>query len=218
MNGFHRNGETLPTIKMRCWVTVDWNSSPASCRFRRLSMSRRELRARFATSHETKSCTQKPRNICSRQCPFVLVEQAVRSFGCRTNFVFRSAKRLRKNFATIPGVRQFHPTRVTGGRKLWMNPFFAGRVAAIRTWWRRSFQSVARNVAAAGVTARKGNSFSSCTAADYYSVPAPTIPRTITRRIVITATATDMAESKRKPSIVRVIRVRHRPWAGSPHF
>ena len=100
--------------------------------------------------------------------------------------------------------------------KLWMNALIAGYVVAIRAWCRRNFQSAARNVATAEATARNGNSFSCFSAAVYFSVPAPTNPPTTTAaaRTAIIATATDMAASKRKPSIVRVIRVRRRPWAG----
>ena len=97
--------------------------------------------------------------------------------------------------------------RSLGKGKLWMNAFIAGHLVAIRDWWRRNFQSAAGNVA----TARNGNSSSCCSVAGYLSVPAPTIPpTTAATRTVITATATDTAASKRKPSIVRVIRVRRR--------
>jgi hypothetical protein len=145
----------------------------------------------------------------------VLVEQAVESFGCRPILRFASQGRSGKNFATIAGVRQFHCPRVTAERELWMNAFIAVQVVAIRAWWRRNFPLAAGNVATAGATVRNGNSFS-WSAAGFFSGPAPTIRPTTTAaaRTVITATATDMAASKRKPSIVRVIRVRRRPWVG----
>jgi hypothetical protein len=101
--------------------------------------------------------------------------------------------------------------RSPGKGKLWMNANIAGHLVAILAWWRRNFQSAAQTVASAGATARNGNLSSCFSAADCFSVPAPTIPLTTTAtRTVITATATDTTASKWKPSIVRVIRVRRR--------
>jgi hypothetical protein len=118
-----------------------------------------------------------------------------------------------RSTVSLPEARRSTERSLRKG-KLWMNAFIAGQVVAIRAWWRRNFQS-ARNVATAGVTGRNGNSSSHFSAAGYFSMPAPTIrPTTTAARTVITATATDTAASKQKPSIVRVIRFRrpHRAY------
>lgn len=148
-----------------------------------------------------------------------LVEQELEPFGCRTNLSSPTKPvtgkisqpfRAFDSFIVLgPGSRR----RVTAkGNLAWMNAFIAGHVVAIRAWWRRNLQSAARNVAIARAPARNGNSFSCYSVADFLSVPAPAIPTTTAAdRTVITGTATATAASKRKPSIVRVVRVRRRP-------
>lgn len=138
----------------------------------------------------------------------VLVEQAPGSLVAEQIWV-RTAKPVTGEISQP--LREFDsficPESLRKG-KPWMNAFIAGHVVAIRAWWRRNFQSAARNIATAGATARSGHSSSCYSVAGCLSVPAPAIPPTRPTNIAITATATDTAANKRKPSIVRVIRVR----------
>jgi hypothetical protein len=123
------------------------------------------------------------------------------NFGvpCTNPFAGKIPQPLRE-FDSFIGRRPASNKTVTAKRELWMNAFIAGHLVAIRAWWRQNFQS-----------ARNGNASSCCSVAGYLSVPAPKIPRTTTAaRTVITATVTDTVATKRKPTIVRIIRFRRR--------
>ena len=97
-----------------------------------------------------------------------------------------------------------------------MNAFFARRVTAMRDWWHRNLQSVHYGAVISQAASEKGNW--SCFFSAAHSAPAPMIPRTTVAGIVNTGTGAAMGVSKAKPSIVRVIRIRHRRPAGEVRF
>ncbi|MEN3370638.1 MAG: hypothetical protein V7609_2781 [Verrucomicrobiota bacterium] len=97
-----------------------------------------------------------------------------------------------------------------------MNTFVARNAGAIWDWWHRNFQSAEYRPHPSEAVSRDGLLSRSFSVARSLEAAAPMIPPTITAGAVITATAADTAASKRKPSIVRVIRVRRRRWACKP--
>ena len=94
-----------------------------------------------------------------------------------------------------------------------MNAFIAGCSGAIREWWRRKIQLITGRAITAGASTN-GHGTLSWSDAGYSSWDVPAIrAKTATGRTT-TATATDITASKRKVSIVRIIRVRRRGRAG----
>jgi hypothetical protein len=100
-----------------------------------------------------------------------------------------------------------------------MNAFLARGAMVIQDWCHRNFQSAEYGADASHATSGKGNWFSFFSAS--HSAPAPMIQRPTIITNANTGTGAAMDANRVKPSIVRVIRVirvRRRPWAGRSRF
>jgi hypothetical protein len=97
-----------------------------------------------------------------------------------------------------------------------MNAFLARGAMVIQDWCHRNFHSAEYGAASSHATSGKGNWF--CFFSASRSAPVPMIQRPTIIITANTATGAAMDVNRVKPSIVRVVRVRRRRWAGKSRF